>query len=72
MIKKEGNKVDAYYTAKKCIFGATKRFILTTTLGHLIIYIKVLKYALEKSFKGTCISIENKLILVILGLLLAS
>ena len=31
VIKKEGNKVGASYTSKKCIFGAIKRFILTIT-----------------------------------------
>ena len=37
--KKEGNKVNNYYAAKKGIFGSTLRFIPTTTF---FIYIKFL------------------------------
>ena len=36
VIKKEGNKLDADYTAKKYIFGATMRFILSTTFDYLL------------------------------------
>ena len=43
MIKKEGGKVNGYYTAKKCILGAFKGFIVTTRMGHLIICIKIPK-----------------------------
>ena len=39
VIIKEGQKVNAYYTAKICLFGAPIRFILTTTCNHLIIYL---------------------------------
>ena len=31
VFKKEGNKVNAYYTNKKGIFGSTMRFFATTT-----------------------------------------
>ena len=41
---KEGHKVNAYYTYKICILGASKGFILTTTYEHLFIYTKDLKY----------------------------
>ena len=44
VFKKEGNKVNAYYTPKNGIFESTLRFILTTTSGHLMIYINDLKY----------------------------
>ena len=41
---KEGHKVNAYYTAKIYLLGASKVFILTTTYEHLFIYTKDLKY----------------------------
>ena len=41
---KEGQKVNAYYTVKICLFGASLGFILTTTYEHLFIYTKYLKY----------------------------
>ena len=41
---KEGHKVNAYYTAKIYLSGASKVFILTTTYEHLFIYKKDLKY----------------------------
>ena len=43
---KEGHKVNAYYTYKICLLGASKRFILTTTYEHLFIYNKNLKFLL--------------------------
>ena len=43
-IIKEGQKVNAYYTAKICLFGASVGFIPTKTCDTLIIYIKDLKY----------------------------
>ena len=45
MFKKEGPKVLGYYTTKRCILGAAEGFIWTIIAQHLIIYIKVLKYA---------------------------
>ena len=44
MFIKEGHKVNAYYTDKICLLGASKGFILTTTYEHLFIYTKDLKY----------------------------
>ena len=44
VIIKEGHKVNAYYTAKIYLLGASKVFILTTTYEHLFIYTKDLKY----------------------------
>ena len=41
---KEGHKVNAYYTAKINLLGASKVFILTTTYEHLFIYTTDLKY----------------------------
>ena len=41
---KEGQKVNAYYTVKIYLFGASMGFILTTTYEHLFIYTKDLKY----------------------------
>ena len=41
---KEGHKVNAYCTAKVCLFGAFKGFILTTTYEYLFINKKDLKY----------------------------
>ena len=40
----EGQKVNAYYMAKICLFGASIGFILTTTYENLFIYTKDLKY----------------------------
>ena len=36
VFKKEGVKVEGYYTAKKWILGAVKGFFGTTSMGHLI------------------------------------
>ena len=44
VIIKEGQKVNAYYTAKICLLGASIGFILTKTYQHLFIYTKDLKY----------------------------
>ena len=44
VFKKEGNKVNAYYTNEKGIFGSTMRFFPTKTEGHFVIYRKVLKF----------------------------
>ena len=44
VIIKEGQKVNAYYKAKICLFGGSVGFIPTTTCDSLIIYIKDLKY----------------------------
>ena len=44
VIIKQGQKVNANYTAKMCLFWASMEFILTTSCGHLIIYTKDLKY----------------------------
>ena len=41
---KEGQKVNAYYIVKICLFGAPMGFNLTTTYEHLFIYTKVIKY----------------------------
>ena len=41
---KEGQKVNAYYTVKMYLLGASMGFILTTTYEHLLIYTKDLKY----------------------------
>ena len=41
---KEGHKVNAYYTDKISLVGASKGFILTTTYENLFIYNKDLKY----------------------------
>ena len=40
---KEGQKVNAYYTVKICLFGASMGFILTKTYEHLFIYTNDLK-----------------------------
>ena len=48
VFKKEGPKVLGYYTTKKCILGAVKGLIWTTSTQHLIIHIKILKYFLLK------------------------
>ena len=45
VFKKEGPKVLGYYTTKRCILGAAEGFIWTIIAQHLIIYIKILKYA---------------------------
>ena len=44
VIIKEGQKVNAHYTAKIYLLGASKVFILTTTYEHLFIYTTDLKY----------------------------
>ena len=41
---KRRTKVDAYYTAKICLFGVSVGFIPITTYDSLIIYIMDLKY----------------------------
>ena len=41
---KEGQKVNAYFTVKIYLFGASMGFILTTTYEHQLIYTKDLKY----------------------------
>ena len=40
----KGHKVNAYYTAKIYLSGASKVFILTTTYEHLFIYTIDLKF----------------------------
>ena len=44
VIIKEGQKVNAYYTAKIYLLEASMVFILTTTYEHLFIYTKDLKF----------------------------
>ena len=45
VIIKEGQKVNANYTSKKCTLGAVYGFKGTTSMGHLVIYINIIKFS---------------------------
>ena len=69
MIQKEGNKVDAYYTAKNAFFGQLWGSSWPQLMEILLSTLRFLNMSLEKSFKYTFVSMGNWLISVSLGLL---